>query len=29
MKWGRALRQRSAEKYWSTVKEGADLDLNH
>ncbi|KAF5963226.1 major facilitator superfamily transporter, putative substrate-H+ antiporter [Fusarium bulbicola] len=29
MKWGRALRQRSAEKYWNTVKEGADLDLNH
>ncbi|KAK7224814.1 hypothetical protein V2G26_012817 [Clonostachys chloroleuca] len=29
MKWGRALRQRSAEKYWKTVKEGADLDVNH
>ncbi|EEU44025.1 uncharacterized protein NECHADRAFT_30383 [Fusarium vanettenii 77-13-4] len=29
MKWGRALRERSAEKYWKTVKEGSDLDLNH
>ncbi|KAM0428472.1 hypothetical protein ACHAPT_006832 [Fusarium lateritium] len=29
MKWGRSLRQRSAEKYWNTVKEGADLDVNH
>ena len=29
MKWGRALRQRSAEKYWNVVKEGADLDVNH
>ncbi|RSL76570.1 hypothetical protein CEP51_009839 [Fusarium floridanum] len=29
MKWGRALRERSAEKYWKVVKEGSDLDLNH
>lgn len=29
IKWGKGLRQRSAEKYWKTVKDGVDLDVNH
>lgn len=29
IRWGRYLRQRSADRYWSYVRRGADLDINH